>query len=241
MVQAKRHKHHSAATKPSKKCRRRQSAAGKGRWASTVRRKSLRFGPSKAAGSVPEAAPPLGSDTVSQMAAGPNRDYPPKLNQFDAGFLQQCANLNPDILSSSLILSPNLRLLRHGSGNLLLIETGSAVTHLMDLRDGVDGVDLPSDRAHVRAHQMLADLTYLNLNTAATDVYSDPDGAIRLLWSRDDRSVELVFPSIVDEAPYLYHSDEHIFGVEERPSPQCALEWIHWVLDDVLPRHVRAA
>jgi hypothetical protein len=64
-------------------------------------------------------------------------------------------------------------------------------------------------------------------------VYSDPDGAIRLLWTLDDRNVELVFPSIEEEAPYLYHSDQHNFGVEEHPSPEAALKWIIWVIDNV--------
>jgi len=124
----------------------------------------------------------------------------------------------------------------------LLAESGSAVTRLMDLRDdSVSDVGRPSERAHVRAHQMLVGLTNLNFNIAATDVYSDPDGAIRLLWTRDGRNVELVFPSIEDEAPYLYHSDKHNYGVKENPGPEFALKWINWVLDYSLPGNVRAA
>jgi len=112
----------------------------------------------------------------------------------------------------------------------------------MDNRDdGVSDSARPGGRAHAGAHQMLLGLASLNFSIAATDVYSDPDGAIRLLWTRDDRSVELVFPSIEDEAPYLYHSDEHNYGVEESPGPECALKWINWVLNNVLPGHVCAA
>jgi hypothetical protein len=111
----------------------------------------------------------------------------------------------------------------------------------MDARDGVSDGARPGGRAQVAAHQMLLGLASLNFSIAATDVHADPDGAIRLLWTRDDRSVELVFPTIEDEASYLYHSDEHNYGVEENPSPERALKWINWVLNDVLPGRICAA
>lgn len=88
---------------------------------------------------------------------------------------------------------------------------------------------------------MLVSLKGLNFHVAATDVYSDPDGAIRLLWTRDGRNVEFVFPSIQGEAPYLYHSDDDNYGIEERPSPESALKWINWALDNRSPKHVQAA
>lgn len=136
----------------------------------------------------------------------------------------------------------DLQLLQPIGRSSLLVASGSAVTRLMDLRDdGASDVGRPSERAHVRAHQMLVGLTNLNFNNAANDVYSDPDGAIRLLWTQGDRNVELVFPSIEGEVPYLYHSDEHTYGVEENPGPEFALKWINWVLYYPLPGNVRAA
>ena len=123
------------------------------------------------------------------------------------------------------------------TGNWLLVESGAAVTRLMDIRDGGSDSARPGGWAQVAAHQMLLGLASLNFSIAATDVYSDPDGAIRLFWTRDDRSVELVFP-LIEEAPYLYHSDEHNYGVEENPSPERVLKWINWVLNDVLPGRI---
>jgi hypothetical protein len=112
----------------------------------------------------------------------------------------------------------------------------------MDFPDAdVSDNSRPGDRAHVRAHSMLVGLTHLDFNIPATDVYSDLDGSIRLLWARDDRNVELVFPSIKEETTYLYHSDASNYGVEEHPSPELALKWINWVLDNILPGHACAA
>jgi len=137
---------------------------------------------------------------------------------------------------------PDLRFLEPPIRNWLLGETGSAVTRLMDPPDdGASGSVRPAERAHVQTHQMLVSLKGLNFHVAATDVYSDPDGAIRLLWAREGRNVELVFPSIQDEAPYLYHSGDDNYGIEERPSPECALIWINWALDNRSPKRVQAA
>lgn len=188
--------------------------------------------------SIPVAMPPIHSDTVRQMAALPHHNYPPRFSRPDVGlgFAQQYPSSRPKLFS------PDLRLLRLYVENRLLIESGSAVNRLMDLDDhGTSDIRRPSDRAQVRAHRMLVDLANLEFTTVASDVYSDPDGAIRLLWARDDRTVELVFPSIESEAPYLYHSDARNYGVEENPSADCAWKWLNWVINAVLPGHVNAA
>ncbi|MGO4883304.1 MAG: hypothetical protein ACLP59_21180 [Bryobacteraceae bacterium] len=126
--------------------------------------------------------------------------------------------------------------------NLLLAESGTAVTRLMRERDeNVSDMPRPSDSACVRAQLMLLELADLAFDTAATDVYSDMDGAIRLLWTRDNRNAELVIPSIDAESPYLYHSDERDFGVEENPSANRVLKWLRWVLDDLSAKELNAA
>lgn len=119
------------------------------------------------------------------------------------------------------------------------IETTAAeITRLMETAN----VDRrPESRAHVLAHLMVVKLGDLRFDVPATDVYSDPDRAIRLIWNRSDRSVELVFPSSEAELPYLYRSDEQEYQVEENPTPESVLKWLNWVLADRSPVDVRAA
>lgn len=127
---------------------------------------------------------------------------------------------------------------RNPARNFLLETTGTEITRLMDLpyEDR-----RPDNRAHVLAHQMIIKLVDLRFNVPASDVYSDPDKAIRLLWNRGDRTVELVFPSDETEAPYLYRSDQQDYHAEENPTPESILKWLHWVLGDLSPGGIRAA
>jgi hypothetical protein len=99
----------------------------------------------------------------------------------------------------------------------------------------------PSEHARVSAQQMLVHLNMKGFNIPASDVYSDSDLAIRILWSNDGRNAELVFPSSVDDKAYIYHSDEREYGVEEAPSPQPAIAWLTWVFRDFTPERFRAA
>jgi hypothetical protein len=231
---SKRQEHHSVTKRHARRFRRRRTAAVTGRRPTS----SGRFRSQNGRRSTPVAMPPIHSDTVRQVAALPHHSYPPRFDRaaVSFSFAPRHTSCQPDFFS------PDLRLLRRDGGNRLLIESGAAVTRLVDPRDD-PGPDTtrPAGRAHELARRMLVDLGNLNFNIPATDVYSDPDGAIRLLWTREDRNVELVLPSIENEAPYLYHSDEHNYGVEEHPSPECALKWINWVLDNESPGHVRAA
>jgi hypothetical protein len=87
----------------------------------------------------------------------------------------------------------------------------------------------PDERAAVRAHDTLVRLSDLGFEMPANDVCADPDRAIRLLWNKDGRSAEMVFPSGDDEAPYLYRSAEREYAVEEDPSVECLLGWLRWV------------
>jgi hypothetical protein len=79
---------------------------------------------------------------------------------------------------------------------------------------------------------MIVSLTDLRFALPASDVYSDPDKAIRLLWNRSDRTVELVFPSSETEAPYLYRSDQQQYHIEANPTAQSAKDWLGWVFRD---------
>ena len=99
--------------------------------------------------------------------------------------------------------------------------------------DVADAEHRPDERAHTCAHLALLRLSDLGFETPANDVYVDPDKAIRLLWSAAGRSVELVFPSHNDEAPYLYRSDARDFGVEENPSSESLLTWLRWAASDL--------
>jgi hypothetical protein len=99
----------------------------------------------------------------------------------------------------------------------------------------------PDEHAHACAHRMLVHLNDLHFNVPPSDIYADPDRAIRLLWSKDERNVEIVFPSGQTEVPYLYHSDDSEYGVEETPYAESVLNWLHWVLNDASREHIRAA
>ena len=85
-----------------------------------------------------------------------------------------------------------------------------------------------SPRLHVL--QMLVGLKELGFGVMPDDVYTDPDMAVRLLWSNGERNAELVFPLSELEVPYVYHSDGREFGVEESPDAQCVLKHLNWVL-----------
>jgi hypothetical protein len=121
--------------------------------------------------------------------------------------------------------------------NLLLDQAGIAMTRLMETSD----VEFrPNEHAHACARQMLVHLNDTGFNIPATDVYADPDRAIRLLWSKDGRNAELVFPSSDVDKAYIYHSDEQEYGVEENPSPGSALGWLTWVFRDFAIRGMKA-
>lgn len=119
----------------------------------------------------------------------------------------------------------DLRFVHRNRSRSLLAETVLGVTRLMDLPE----IARPNEGSHLRAHQMLTKLHARGFNTPANDVYADPDRAIRLLWSSGPRNVEVVFPPVSSEAPYLYHSCEHSYGIEENPTTDCALQWLGWV------------
>ena len=112
------------------------------------------------------------------------------------------------------------------------------ITHLMELPEPDRR---PDEHAHSRAQRTVVRLSDLNFGIVPNDVYADPDTAIRLLWSKGGRNVELVFPSGEAELPYVYHSNDREYGVEEIPDPQSVLNWLNWVLNDIAPEHVRAA
>ena len=108
----------------------------------------------------------------------------------------------------------------------------------------MDAADIefrPTEPARTWARQMLVDLNATGFNIPATDVYTDPDRAIRILWSKDGRNAELVFPASGVDKVYIYHSDDQEYGVEESPSPESALAWLTWVFQDFTPGRFRAA
>lgn len=120
-----------------------------------------------------------------------------------------------------------------GSRKRLIVKTGAEITHLFELSNEEIR---PDSLAHVRAHSAILKLVDLGFEEPANDVYSDPDGAIRLLWNSAERSVELVFPSFESELPYLYRSTHDEYKIEENPTPECSLNWLRWVLADSFDR-----
>ena len=112
------------------------------------------------------------------------------------------------------------------------------VTRLMDLPEPDNR---PDEHAHSCAQRMLVRLKDLHFSIPASDIYADPDGAIRLLWSKEGRNAELVFPSGETAAPYIYHSDDCEYGVESTLNAESVLDWLNWVLYNIRPKHVRAA
>jgi hypothetical protein len=116
------------------------------------------------------------------------------------------------------------------SPSRLLASTGVEITRLLEIPDENRR---PDARAHARAHRLLIRLSDLGFEVSASDVYLDPDRAIRLLWRSGVRNVELIFSSSADEDPYLYYSDERQYGVEENPNAESLLVWLRWALKDV--------
>jgi hypothetical protein len=112
------------------------------------------------------------------------------------------------------------------------------ITRLMDLPEPDRR---PDEHAHSCAQRMLVRLNDLHFSAPPSDVYADPDCAIRLLWSKDGRNAELVFPSGETEVPYIYHSDDREYGVEDTLNADSVLNWLNWVLNSITPEHVRAA
>jgi hypothetical protein len=139
-------------------------------------------------------------------------------------------------LWAGLIASLNQQLKRgakrpgYPSPNRLVASTGVEITRLLEVPDEDRR---PDARAHASAHRLLIRLSDLGFEVSASDVYLDPDRAIRLLWRSGFRNVELVFPSSEDEDPYLYYSDEQQYGVEENPSAESLLVWLKWALKDM--------
>ena len=109
----------------------------------------------------------------------------------------------------------------------LLERTGAEITRLME---SPDADRHPDERAHVLAQRMLVQLSDRDVHIAASDVSVDPDRAIRLLWSKAGKNVELVFDSSPAEMPYLYHSDQVDFGVDEDPDTETVIRWLDWLL-----------
>jgi hypothetical protein len=99
----------------------------------------------------------------------------------------------------------------------------------------------PDERAYTLAHLTLVQLSDLGFEIPASDVYADPDRAIRLLWNRGGRSVEMVFPSTAGEPSYLYRSDAREYAVEESPSPESLLAWLQWAVNEANSKHPHAA
>ncbi len=96
--------------------------------------------------------------------------------------------------------------------HLLLLKTSTEVVQLMA---STNPERRPASSALAEAQLTILGLYGLGFEIPAADVYTDPDKAIRLLWTRADRSVELVFPSNEDELPYLYRSEQEECGIEE--------------------------
>jgi hypothetical protein len=122
-----------------------------------------------------------------------------------------------------------------------LSRTASEVTRLMGhYNEGVPPEGCPSDRAHVRAHQLILWLTDAGFRHGASDVYVDRDDALRLQWSSGERQVKMVFPFAVDEKPYLYHSGGEEYDVEPDPMPEQILNRLKWVFDPDQSRQLAA-
>lgn len=124
------------------------------------------------------------------------------------------------------------------SKRTIVATTGIEVSRLMGI---ADAERRPDDRAFARAHLTLVELSDHGFEIPANDVYADPDRAIRLLWSKDGRSAEMVFPSVDGEAPYLYRSDDHEYAIEENPGVECLLAWLRWVANGANSVPSRAA
>lgn len=169
----------------------------------------------------------------------PNDHIPPDLSRYVTSEKQSMQFADDLYRPSRIAGSATYNVPERNPASRFLVETtGTEITRLMDLP--VED-RRPGNRAHVLAHRMIVKLVGLGFDVPACDVYSDSDKAIRLLWSRGERNVELVFPSAESESPYLYRSDERDYHVEQDPTPECILRWLHWALGNLSTGGIRAA
>ncbi len=122
----------------------------------------------------------------------------------------------------------------------LVERTLPEITRLTD-PDTISPERRPSPDAHVRAHQFTLKMADAGLSHAASDVYTDLDQAIRLLWTSNGRSAEFVFPSNPSEPQFLYWSDDQEYHVQENPNPEDAKLRILWAIEQPVSGQNRAA
>ncbi len=61
------------------------------------------------------------------------------------------------------------------------------------------------------------------------DVATDSDGAIRILWTKDNRALELVCPFQPSQRPYWYYSDSRDYRIEYEQSPEVLQRLVAWL------------
>jgi hypothetical protein len=79
-----------------------------------------------------------------------------------------------------------------------------------------------------------AGVTLRMLQTASavpmpTDISTDLDGDIRILWSKDGRSLELVCPFEPDRRPYIYYSTAHEYAIAHDLKPYRLSRLLGWL------------
>jgi hypothetical protein len=61
------------------------------------------------------------------------------------------------------------------------------------------------------------------------DISADRDGAVRILWERDDRTLELVCPFEAGERAYMYYSDASQYRIAHDLSSQRLARLLCWL------------
>lgn len=63
-----------------------------------------------------------------------------------------------------------------------------------------------------------------------SDISTDRNGDIRIAWTTEDKEAELIFPSNMSEAPYMYYSSPNSYGTVADISPQTISKWVRWAI-----------
>jgi len=89
------------------------------------------------------------------------------------------------------------------------------------------------------AHQLVLWLTDRGFRHDATDVYIDQDDALRMVWNSEGRNIEIVFPFLSEQPPYLYYSDPDRFDVISDAPPLQILAYLEWVYGGIHPSAIQ--
>jgi hypothetical protein len=92
------------------------------------------------------------------------------------------------------------------------------------------GLVRPSYHAFKHCLRLVLTLAQRGVLAKPSSISTDPNGAIRIVWTSDDREAELVCPSEEGEAPYIYSSSSEKYEIEGDSGPEALMRKIRWAI-----------